>query len=750
MSAFDLNLISLYRINGNEWPMMPGLLATNPPRKTARGRENDRLLVYLTLAGSVAYSPADYGQLTAKIAERFYSTAGSMTLGLKTAVEWLNTYLIEENKKGQYTVGALVLAALRGTSLYIVQCGPTHAYWMTINETRHFNDPALAGKGLGLNESAQMYFAQASLNANDRMLFCAALPPNWDKSLAEERGSTSMDVIRRRLLAITDTNVSAVLFQAVEGTGVMNVLKASSKPPAPGSAQPQADAVALSTPASPLVVENPQAPAKSPAPRRSRHAPRLQKSDWQKYWPKLDALLPPARREKIRKSIQSVARFLVRIIQAGRRLWQKISNALDKLVPRLLPGEHTPPRIPSIWLAFIAIAFPLLLVAVGVLVFFEIGQPALFDAYYQRAVGVADQTQSEQDPSNLRVGWETVLTMLDDADRYPVPERVAETLKLRRQAQKELDRIDRILRVDYRPAFKTALRPMSVRRMAASDIDVYLLDDATGSVARGVLDGQAYKTDPGFESCKPGIYDGVNVGRLIDIVALPRSNPSGATLMGIDAAGNLLYCASGEMPKAASLQRPDAVWNGITAIAYDAHNLYLLDALGRAVWVFVGTTDIRFPEKPFFFFESQVPTGLEQAIGLAVNGDDLYLLYQDGHLTTCTLSRIQASPTRCTDPALFVDTRPGHQDGIILADGVFSQIAFTSPPDPAVALLEPYTHAIFRFSARALELQNQIQPAVGKDNPIPAEQRLTAMAFSPNKILFVFAGGQLYFAVNIP
>ena len=88
-----------------------------------------------------------------------------------------------------------------------------------------------------------------------------------------------------------------------------------------------------------------------------------------------------------------------------------------------------------------------------------------------------------------------------------------------------------------------------------------------------------------------------------------------------------------------------------------------------------------------------------------------------------------------------MDTRPDHASGVTLTDGVFSQIAFTSPPDPAVALLEPYTQAIFRFSARALELQNQIQPAAGKDNPLPANATLTAMAFSPNKsCLSLWAG----------
>jgi hypothetical protein len=231
---------------------------------------------------------------------------------------------------------------------------------------------------------------------------------------------------------------------------------------------------------------------------------------------------------------------------------------------------------------------------------------------------------------------------------------------------------------------------------------------------------------------------------------LPRSNPTDATLLAIDNSGNLLYCIPGQLPKASYLQVPDRSWKNITAMAYDANNLYVLDAPARAVWVYFGDTEIKFPEKPYFFFEEQVPVMLEKAIDMAVNGDDLYLLHDDGHMTTCTLSRLDVSPTRCNDPALYVDTRPGYTGGMKLSDGIFSQIAFTSPPDPSVALLEPYTQSVFRFSARALELQNQVRSSAGKDNTLPAGAPVTAMAISPNKFLFIFLANQVFFAKNVP
>ncbi len=802
MSALDLNLISLYRINGQEWPLLPGLLALNPPRKTARGREQDRLLVYLTLAGNVMYSSSEYVQITTQVSERFYNTTGSLTFALKTAVEALNTYLVERNGKtagtgGQYSLGALVLSALRGNSVYIVQSGPTHVYWLANDGTQHFHDATLAGKGLGLSQTARMHFSQATLNPGDRLLFCAALPPNWDKSLVEGRSAASLEFMRRRLLAITGTNVSAVLLQAVDGSGAMNILRPSKDIPletnleapaslavkpigpalapvsAPSASAGRPAAAPPSNPISPgpvhTVVTN-AAPVAAPAPHRPAPAPSRQTSPGGQppsntensaapkatqlpgeYSPEPKLLIPSSiQREKLGRGLRTGARSLAQFIQNGQNLSQKISAAVEKLIPRLLPGEHdaASANLPGSWMMMIAIAVPLIVVTMAVVIYLNVGIPEQYTQAFRNANSEASEAQNEQDPTALRTHWNAALDFLNKAEQYEVTDA---SKNLRVRAQKALDTLDRIVRVNYQPAFNSPLsRSLRVTHMAAAtDIDIYLLDDTSGGVIRGSLNGRTYNLDTSFE-CKPGNYNGLKVDKLIDMLALPRSNPSGASVIGIDTSGNLLYCAPGEAPRATTLKMPDVGWNQITAIAYDSSNLYVLDAPARAVWVFFGTPDIQFPEKPYFFFESQVPTELEQASGMAVNGDDLYLLYRDNHLTTCTLSRIDASPTRCTDPAVFVDTRPGHQSGDTLADGIFSQIAFTSPPDPAVALLESHTNSIFRFSARALELQNQIQPLAGKDNPLPENAEITAMAFSPNKVLFIFIGGQVYFAVDIP
>ena len=51
----DLTLTPLYRTEGKEQASLPGLMPAMPPRKTARGREHDRLVVYLLLTGNTSY-----------------------------------------------------------------------------------------------------------------------------------------------------------------------------------------------------------------------------------------------------------------------------------------------------------------------------------------------------------------------------------------------------------------------------------------------------------------------------------------------------------------------------------------------------------------------------------------------------------------------------------------------------------------------------------------------------------------------
>ena len=192
-AEFDLNLFPFHRIQGQEMPQLPGLLAMTPPRRTAHGREDDRLLVYLTLSGNTSFSTADYNHFITQTSQRFYQTSGSLTFAIRTAAGVLNQSLLNRNLhttgKGEYILGRLILGVLRGTQFVFAQCGPTHVFHLTGNETRQIHDEQIAGHGLGIGQATPLYFSQVDLHAGDLLVLCPNLPSRmgchtaWGKKL---------------------------------------------------------------------------------------------------------------------------------------------------------------------------------------------------------------------------------------------------------------------------------------------------------------------------------------------------------------------------------------------------------------------------------------------------------------------------------------------------------------------------------------------------------------------------------------
>ena len=236
---------------------------------------------------------------------------------------------------------------------------------------------------------------------------------------------------------------------------------------------------------------------------------------------------------------------------------------------------------------------------------------------------------------------------------------------------------------------------------------------------------------------------------MIDLIALPKVNALNASVMGIDATGTLLYCAPDQVPQAIPLPAlPNTNWGHITSVALDSGNLYILDAQSRAVWVFVGK-DSTFVDSPYFYFGNEIPANIDSAIDLAVVSDDMYMLHADGHLSTCTFSRLSEVPTRCQDPAPRIDNYPAHRDINIFQMAHFTQMTMTSPPNSVILLLDSANQSVFRFSPRSFEFQSQVTGYTGKANPFQ-RGTVSAMAVSPNYMLYLAIGDQVYFATNMP
>ena len=782
----DLTLSPLYRLNGQDQPSLPGLMAAVPPRRAGRGREQDRLMVYLLLSGNAVFSTGEFVQLASRAAVAFYEAPGALTSALRYAAESINRPLLDRNmstsNRHQYAVGWLALAAVREAQATLLLSGPMHVFVLAAGGAQHIHD-SLSGKGIGLGQNASYYFSQVALHADDRLLFCGRVPDAWEAALADP-SPASFEATRRRLLSLTGDDVNAVLLQAKDGPGTLTVLRPGADAPGASAARtetasttgsaamPQDAGQEIATPAetSPSTRTAPP-PGTAPSPRTaqpSAYAIPLQPGEDRPLGspaPGTDLLssLPRARAAEPTAAAEQLpipeltpeapggpsprTRQAARLLAGGLRTWRSLMGRagalLQRFLPRLLPhAEEVSPGLSSTAMVIMALFIPVMVVAMASMVYFRFGRSVQYEDALIQARQARQVAVGQSDPAAQREAWQRVLTYVNQAESYGG---ASETEPLRQEAEAQLDALLGIRRLQFTPAFSTGLG-IQISRLAASENDLYMLDAQRGRLFHAALTSGGFEEDTVFD-CAPGTYGSNAVGPLVDILTLPRVNTVDATVLGVDAAGNLLYCASHQVARALALPAPDTNWGRVTAFTIEGGDLYVLDAPSRAVWVYNGK-DGAFVDRPYFFFGGQIPD-LQDAIDLAVSGDELYLLHADGHLSTCFYSRLEAVPTRCEATAALTNPFPAYRDVDLFAQSHFTQMLITSAPDSTLLLLDAEAQGVFRFASRSLELQTQIRPVSSRAGGLPGSP-VDAMAVSPNHVLFLAVRDQVYFAADAP
>ena len=421
----------------------------------------------------------------------------------------------------------------------------------------------------------------------------------------------------------------------------------------------------------------------------------------------------------------------VALLRALRSAMGTIGSALLRLLKNLLPDADVL-RLPPSMMVFIAIAIPVILAVIGGMVFLQRGRAQQHQIYYQRAVEKAAFAATLTNPLEQRMAWQTAIGDLNKAESYVL---TSQSQELRAQVIASLDTVDAVERLDYKQAIVGGLdASIRVTRIIASTTDLYLLNGADGSVLHAIMTGRGYEVDPSFQ-CGP-TNGPINIGPLVDITELPPGSHENASLLGMDASGNLLYCVLGSSPLSQSLAPPNTGLGEPNALSLDRGDLFVLDPKVNAVWIY---RNMDVTEQPRLFFGDTVPP-MQDVIDLAVYNDDLFLLHADGHTTKCTYSGMAESPTRCDDPYPYSDNRPGRVHGPVIEDSVFNQIFFASFPERSIYLLDPNNQAVYYFSV-LLTLQWQYQPKTAL-----AEGKATAFAISPNRTAFLAIANNVYYA----
>jgi len=723
--SIDLLILPQARIAGQEQPSVPGLHIASPPKKSARFRKRDRLILHLYLDGNAPLPPDQIDQLIANLSKTYFATAGTVTTALRTVAEKLNQYLLDRNIRnsstGRQAVGYLTQIVLRDNRLSIAQSGLSHAYLLTTNSVEHIHDLNLAGNGLGLGRTTHIRFTQLELQINDAVVISIQSPASWTPDILRSFQGQGPEGLRRKLLSRAGSEMDSFLVHAQTGTGEVRLLRPVKVTKPIPSTFPPSDKATL--------------PAAEP----------VQTSEE----PVISASADPGSLEKISGAVvvsqtntteQPPVDTLTTSQPAGRNIGQSLTNAFLKLylglvsfLKSILPDSGIFSLPPST-MAFTAIVVPLTIIAVAAFVYFQRGREAQYNIHFSAAQEAALLAETQTEPEEQRLAWEATLLHLNNAELYLS---TAESEDLRNRAQEVVDSLNAIERLEYRPALIEQLEETAqIIRIISREDGLYMLNGSDGVVERAVLTEEGYRLDTTFE-CGPGPYSGFIVDSLLDIASMPQRNDLNAAILGIDANGNLLSCIPGEIPVATQLEPPDINWGRPTKINVDNNDLYVLDPQTNAVWIYRG---LDVSQSPRLFFDQQIPP-LGDAINLAVNQNDLYILHEDGHLTTCVYGALSTSPTRCKNPEIYTDPRPGRQSGPLIEDAYFSQIQFSPPPEPSIYMLDPQTQAIYRFSVR-LTLDRQFRPD-------ESGMEIPASAFSVNRnnhAVFIALGNNVYYA----
>ncbi len=219
----DLHLYPLHIKNSSEQTYLPGLHFVLSPRFAVRARQGDILLMLLSSSGEQFIPNDRISSILDLGAKSYFRSSGTITAGIRSCVEEINqailTYNLQESVGNKQQSCLLNISIVHDERVYIGHSGYTHSFVLSKNDTEHFFDPELSGRGLGLSRSATVRFFLSELHENEYVLFSPEPLSTWTPANLAGSPAIAFDYLRRRLLNQVSPNIRALLIQAVSGTG---------------------------------------------------------------------------------------------------------------------------------------------------------------------------------------------------------------------------------------------------------------------------------------------------------------------------------------------------------------------------------------------------------------------------------------------------------------------------------------------------------------------------------------------------
>jgi len=661
---YDLNILPIHLRQGRNTPDSTGIQAFSPPRRPARGREEDVLIVSLHFSNGDEISDDLVQTWTEHLSHTFYKTAGTVTAALRSLIETLNLTLMERNIKtaaeGVSVTAAVNLAVIHRRSLYIAQSGQTHAYVLNHQGLEHHTDAGQTDRGLGVSRTPTIRYYQDEIGTGAYFFATTTPSENWQDTLIFSENYPSLDQLRRRLLNQAPSEFHLGLVQLLAGEGKINLIRPVARGTTPEKqaaqetggepvveelpgeqekvtvpisvqeeqpldqvdwtededTEPQDEVI----PVEPFIVETPQEtpvqetpqpkqPVRMPTPPRqvAQRTPLSHLSSEPEVDPSDTKSRQSSRRETAAPQepfIQRNAEFeekSLKGISAALKWWRDTKEKIQSFFKDLVAHWLPEGTEPTLSKSsLIFIAVAVPLVVVALAVGVYLSRGK--SQQYEYYYQQAEQyAQAAAMMTDPATAKESWNQALDMVELAETYRSTDETVLLRDQVEDALDLLDGAVRLDYRPALTGTLYDgIDITRIITVGADLYLLDKAGGRVIHAESRSAGFEVDAEFV-CAAGNFETGSIGALVDMVALPINNPYLAHVLAIDAQGNVAYCGAGMDPIVAQLPQSSGFSGEITAITYASNTLYALIPSVSTVRVYYATNSL-FSEAPTEFF----------------------------------------------------------------------------------------------------------------------------------------------------
>ena len=765
---FDLHLYTLNLRSGQESPDLPGFLALSADKRASRIRKGDLFVLMLSMGSDASLPPALLYEILYKAGETYFHSDGSITFGIRSTVEYLNKFLVNHNLKsttpGTQVVGILNLAVVHGQTVYMAHAGPTHTFFISPSDFQDCFDSSSPDRGLGISQSISIRFFQKTAAPDSLVLFSPDPPPAWNENSLANSGSLGLDALHRRLVNQAGSELRAATFRLAQGSGQLLWRKLISSALSPGIPPGPVPTIKETPPEAPGNETEVQKVEPEAAPDVTLHESipaaepvEDEKKNLSDFHTRPGTVIPrhgvpPHYIPPKTKSEGNLRNKLASWWLAGKSFKRKVNTGAQKVTSRVAPGlKIKTPVLSTSSMLFIAIAIPLVVVTIGATVYIQRGRSVRHQYYVEQAQELVAYAQNEPDKAMQLIYWQQALGFILQAEDNGS---ATDSQNLRTTIQTNLDALQGILRVILEPAlFESLPSTVKITKIVSSYDGVYALDASAGRILHFTRKDQyTFQVDYDF-TCGP-VGGSLAIGPLIDEIVLPINDitlepdkPSGASVMGIDASGNLLYCAPGKNPVSKSLPAPTVGWGKIQAIAINEENstLFVMDVKTARIWIYE-SGDVLFTQAPTSFFDTKQPKDLSHMVSLAVNGSDLYLLNADNSMTRCVYSALkELKQTECPqDPAQYQDLRGSENAQPLNMEGIqFTGMQLIRLPDSALYLLNVKEPALYKFGFQ-LNLFKTIQFSPSTDHPTP-NRAITGFGLTSDQLVFLAYGDQLYF-----